>query len=215
MDISVTLQQGLLHPKFEGYELREDGIVMYRHRVYVTNDQELKILILSEMHKVTYIGHPSYQKKIVAVKKQYFWPGMKKEVADFIAICLECQKFKAEHKHPAGLLQPFPILEWKWEVVTIYFIIAKFLRTSKQHGSIMVVVDKLTKATHFVPVKSAHKETNIVEIYMCKVSKLHDVPKTILFDTNSKFTSKFWKGLFKAFGTNLNFSTPYHHDSYG
>jgi hypothetical protein len=65
MDISVTLQQGMSQPKFEGYELREDGILMYRCRVYVPNDQELKSLILSEMHKVPYVGHPGYQKTIV------------------------------------------------------------------------------------------------------------------------------------------------------
>jgi hypothetical protein len=120
------------------------------------------------MHKVPYVGHPGYQKTIVAVKKQYFWPGMKKEVVDFIVRCLECQKVKVEHRHPTGLLQPFPIPEWKWEVVTMDFI-TKFPRTAKQHDSIMVVVDKLTKAAHFIPVKSMHKETDIVEIYMQKL----------------------------------------------
>jgi hypothetical protein len=69
---------------------------------------------------------------------------MKKEVVDFIVRCLECQKFKDEHRHPASLLQPFPIPEWKWEVITMDFI-TKFPRTSKQHDSIMVVVEKLTK----------------------------------------------------------------------
>jgi hypothetical protein len=76
MDISATLQQGMSQQNLEGYELREDQILMYRRRVYVSNDQELKNIILSEMHKVPYVGHLGYQKKIVAVKKQYFWPGM-------------------------------------------------------------------------------------------------------------------------------------------
>jgi hypothetical protein len=90
---------------------------------------------------------------------------MKKEVANFIAICLECQKAKAKHMHPTIFLQPLPIPEWKWEVVTMNFI-TKFPRTTKQHDSIMVVVDKLTKYAHFILVKSAHKATNIAEIYM-------------------------------------------------
>jgi hypothetical protein len=85
---------------------------------------------------------------------------MKKEVVDFIARCLECQKFKVGHKHPTGLLHPFPIPKWKWEVVTMEFI-TKFPRTAKQHDSIMVVVEKLTKAAHFVLVKSTYKEANI------------------------------------------------------
>jgi hypothetical protein len=69
MDISATLQHGMSQQKFEGYELREDVILMYRHRVYVLNDQKLKSLIFSEMHKVPYVGHPIYQKKFVTIKK--------------------------------------------------------------------------------------------------------------------------------------------------
>ena len=108
--------------------------------------------------------------------KQHFWQGMKKEVANFIMRCLECQKVKVEHKHPAGLVHHFPILEWKWEVVTMDFI-TKLPRTTKQCDSIMVAVDKLTKAAHFIPVKSVHKASNIAEIYMRGITKLHDVLK--------------------------------------
>jgi hypothetical protein len=108
------------------------------------------------------------RRQLSAVKKQYYWPGMKKEVVDFIARCLECQKVKVEHRHPTGLLQPFPIPEWKWEVVTMDFI-----------------------------------------------TKLPRTAKTIVSDRDSKFTSNFWKGLFKGFGTNLNFSTTYHPESDG
>jgi hypothetical protein len=124
---------------------------------------------------------------------------MKKEVVDFIARCLECQKVKVEHRHPTGLLQPFPIPEWKWEVVTMDFI-TKLPRTAKQHDSIMVVVDKLTKVAHFIPVKSTHKETNIVDIYMREIARLHGVPKTIVSDRDPKFTSIFGKGYSKDLG---------------
>ena len=85
---------------------------------------------------------------------------MKRDVAEYIAKSMECQRVKVEHKHPAGLLQPLPIPEWKWEVVTIDFV-TKLPRSNKQHDSIMVVVDKLTKTAHFVPVKSTHKAVDI------------------------------------------------------
>ena len=88
--------------------------------------------------------------------------------------------------------------------------ITKLPRKNKQHDSIMVVVDKLTKAAHFIPVKLTHKATNIVDVYMRDIARLHDIPKTIVFDRDPKFTSNFWKGLFNGFGTNLNFSTAYH-----
>jgi transposase InsO family protein len=208
------LQQGKMQQKIENYELREEGILMFKDRIYVPYNQELKNILLSEMHKVPYVGHPGYQKTIATVKKLYYWLGMKKEVAYFISKCLECQKVKAEHRHPAGLLQPFPIPEWKWEVVTMEFI-TKLPRTSKQHDSIMVVVDKLTKAAHFIPVKITHKEANIVDIYLKEVARLHGIPKMIVSDRDPKFTSNFWKGLFKGFGTDLNFSTTYHPESDG
>jgi hypothetical protein len=79
----------------------------------------------------------------------------------------------------------------------------------------MVVVDNLTKAAHFIPVKLTHKAAYIVYVYMREIARLHGIPKTIVFDRDPKFTSNFWKGLFNGFGTNLNFSTTYHLESYG
>jgi hypothetical protein len=90
---------------------------------------------------------------------------MKKEIVEFISKCLECQKVKDEHRHPSSFLHPLPILEWKWEVVTMY-IITKIPKTRKQHDSIMVVVEKLTKVSHFILVNLTHKEANVVDIYM-------------------------------------------------
>jgi hypothetical protein len=203
-----------LQQKIEEYKLDNDEIFMYMEIIFVPNSQELKNLIFGEMHNVPYVSYPGYQKTIAALKRQYYWPGMKKEVVDFIAKYLECQKVKDEHRHPTGFLQPLPIPEWKWEVVTMDFI-TKLPRTNKQHDSIMVVVDKLTKAAHFIPVKLTHKETNIVDVYMREIARLHGIPKTIVSDRDPKFTSNFWKGLFNGFGTNLNFSTTYHPESDG
>jgi hypothetical protein len=114
----------------ESYTLGTDGLLLYKNRVYVPNVQELKLAILKETHNVAYARHPGYQKTVAAVKSHYFWPGMKKEIVEYIARCMECQKVKAEHRHPAGLLQPLPIAEWKWDVVTIDFI-TRLPRTSK------------------------------------------------------------------------------------
>jgi hypothetical protein len=127
---------------------------------------------------------------------------------------LECQKVKAEHSHPAGLLQPLPIPEWKWEVVTMEFI-TKLPRTSKQHDSKMVVVENLTKDAHFIPVKLTLKETNVVDIYIKEIARFHGIPKIIVSDRDLKFTLNLWKGLFKGFGITLNFSTTYIPESDG
>jgi hypothetical protein len=127
---------------------------------------------------------------------------------------LECQKVKDEHKHPTGLLYPLPIPEWQWEVVTMDSIM-KLPRTNKQHDSIMMVVNKLTKVTHFIPVKLTHKATNIDDISMREIARLHGIPKTIVSVKDPKFTSNFWKGLFRGFGKNMHFGTSYHPESDG
>jgi hypothetical protein len=168
-----------------------DGNLWYKNRVYVPNYFELRSAILKEMHNVPYAGHPGYQKTVLAVKCQYYWPGMKREIVEYTSKFLECQRVKGENRHPTGLLQPLSIPQWKWEVVTMDFI-TKLPRTSMQHCEIMVVVDKLTKAAHFIPFKTTHKESNVVYIYMKEVACLHDIPKTIVSKKDPKFTSKFW-----------------------
>jgi hypothetical protein len=209
MELVTKFQQGKMKQKDEDYELGIDGIILYKNKVYVPNYPKLRSEILKEMQNVPYAGHPRYQKIVSAVKRQYYWPYMKRDIYEYIAKCLECQRVKDEHRHLAGLLQALPIPQWKWEVVTMDFITG-LPRTSKQHDAIMVVVDKLTKDAHFIPMKVTHKETNVADIYMREVARLHGIPKTIVFDRDPKFTSNFWKGLFKGFRTNLNFNTTYH-----
>jgi hypothetical protein len=149
--------------KVEDCKLKVDGIFRYTNIIYVPNSQELRIVILREMHNVPYVGHPGYQKTVAVVKSYYFWPSMKKDIVEYIAKCMECQKVKADHRHAVGLLQPFPIPVWKWEVVKMDFMIG-FPNTDKQHDSIMVVVDKL------IPLKTTHKLANVVDIYMREVA---------------------------------------------
>jgi hypothetical protein len=146
---------------------------------------------------------------ITVVRSQSFWLGMKKDVVDYIIRCMEFHKVKVEYRHPLGLLHPLPIPEKKWEVITMDFITGLF-RTNKQHDSIMVVVEKLTKAAHFLPMKTTHTTANIAESFMKEIARLHGIPRTIVLDKDTKFTSNLWMGLFKGFGTNLNFSMTYH-----
>ena len=130
-------------------------------------------------------------------------------MAEYISRCMKCQQVKIEDQHPASLLQPLPVLEWKWEVISMDFII-ELPMNWRHHDSIMVVVDKLTKVAHFLPVKSTHKTGDILKIFMKEIFKLHGLPKAIVSDQDVNFTSNFWKGLFADLGTELNFNTAYH-----
>ena len=86
--------------------------------MYVPNVPKVNLLILDKIHKTPYSSHPSYQKTITMLRKQYFWPSMNTELAEYIARCFECQQVKNEHQHPAGLLHPLPIPSWKWEIIS-------------------------------------------------------------------------------------------------
>jgi hypothetical protein len=208
------IQQGKMPQKVDNYNLGINGILLFKNKIFVPNVQDLKHMILHEMHNVPYAGHPRYQKIVDVIKSHYFWPVMKREIVEYIARCTECQKFKAEHRHRTWLLQYLPIHEWKWELVTMNFITG-FPRTSELHDSIMVVVENITKAAQFIPLKTTHKETDVVDIFLKEVAQLHGIPKTIVSNRDLKFTLNLWKGLFKGFRTKLNFSISFHPESDG
>jgi hypothetical protein len=134
---------------------------------------------------------------------------MKREIAFYIARCDVCQHVKAEHQRPAGLLQPLKVPMWKWEEVGMDFI-TSLPRSNRGHDSIWVIVDRLTKVAHFLPVKTTDRGYNLAELYISQIVSLHGVPKRIVSDRGSQFTSRFWESLHRALGTNLSFSTAFH-----
>eukprot|EP00253_Pinus_taeda_P011178 PITA_11178 len=207
--LKLQLQQSAGLTDQSDYKLNKDGMIHFKQRLYVPSQDKIKNLIMDEFHVSHYAGHPGYQKMITAIRKEYFWPGMKKDIAEYLARCLECQQIKAEHQHPAGLLQPLPIPEWKWEIISMDFI-AGLPKTKKGNDSIMVIVDKLSKAAHFIPVQSTYRAPQIAHVFMQNVFKLHGLPKVIISDRDVKFISAFWRTLFADLGTQLNFSTAYH-----
>ncbi|WVZ89507.1 hypothetical protein U9M48_035900 [Paspalum notatum var. saurae] len=128
---------------------------------------------------------------------------MKRDVAEYVAVV------KAEHQKAAGLLQPLKILEWKWEEIGMDFIIG-LPRTQSGFDSIWIVVDRLTKVAHFIPVKTTYTGAKLAELYMSRVVCWHRVPKKIVPDRGTQFTSHFWKRLHESMDTKLNFSLAYH-----
>ena len=117
---------------------------------------------------------------------------MKGETIEYLAKCQDFQQVKAEHQHPTGLLQPLTVPKWKWETISLDFITG-LPRTQKQNDSIMVVIDKLSKSTHFVPVKSTFKAINVAKVFMKEIFRLHGIPKMVISDRDVKFYLHFGK----------------------
>jgi hypothetical protein len=129
---------------------------------------------------------------------------LKRDVATHVALCDMCQRVKAEHQRPAGLLQPLKVPKWKWEEIGTDFIVG-LPRTRDGHDSIWVIVDRLTVA-HLIPMKTTYSAAQLVELYMSRIICLHGVPKKIVSDRGTQFTSHFWKRLHESMDTKLNFS---------
>ncbi|MCI20281.1 retrotransposon protein, partial [Trifolium medium] len=130
----------------------ENGVMRCRGRVCVPDVPELKRMILEEGHRSNLSIHPGVTKMYRDLKEMFWWPGMKKEIADFVYACLVCQKSKVGHQKPSGLLQPMFIPEWKWNSIVMDFM-SGLPRTAKGHDMIWVVVDRLTKSAHFIAIK--------------------------------------------------------------
>jgi hypothetical protein len=116
---------------------------------------------------------------------------MKRGITKHVAICDSCEKIKAEHQKPAGLLQPLRIPQWKWDEIGMDFIVG-LPRARAGYDSIWVVVDRLTKSAHFIPVKTSYNSVVLAELYMSWIVYLHGVPKKIVSDRGTQFTSHFW-----------------------
>ncbi|GJX33241.1 putative nucleotidyltransferase, ribonuclease H [Tanacetum coccineum] len=134
---------------------------------------------------------------------------MKQDVATFVSKCMTCQQVKIEHQRASGLLQPLEIPMWKWDEISMDFVTG-LPTTQKRHDAIWVVVDRLTKSAHFLPIRKNYGISKLAEIFRQEIVRLHGTPTSIVSDRDPKFTSRFWKGLQKAWGTRLKFSTAFH-----
>ncbi|KAL0386066.1 UNVERIFIED_CONTAM: hypothetical protein Sradi_3000900 [Sesamum radiatum] len=134
------------------FTIDPDGILRFRDRLCVPGNQSIKDEILKEAHHSHYTLHPGGNKMYQDLKQSYWWNNMKRDIAEYVQKCMVCQQVKAEHQRPAGLLQPLPIPEWKWESITMDFVTG-FPTTTKGHNAIWVVIDRLTKSAHFISIK--------------------------------------------------------------
>ncbi|GJU12292.1 hypothetical protein Tco_1134688 [Tanacetum coccineum] len=168
------------------FKTRADGTHCIEKQSWVPRFKTLRDLIMNESHKSKYSIHPGYDKMYHSLKKLYWWPNMKAEIATFC----------------------------KWEKITMDFV-TKLPKTSTGHDTIWVIVDRLTKSAHFLPMKETDLIEKLTRHYLKEVVSRHGVPVSIISDRDSKFTCQFWKSLQKALGTQLDMSMAYHPQTNG
>ncbi|GKE91069.1 putative reverse transcriptase domain-containing protein, partial [Tanacetum coccineum] len=191
------------------FEFHHDGTRCFGNYVWLAQFSGLRDLVMHELHKSKYSIHPRSDKMYQDLKLLYWWLNMKADIATHVSKCLTCAKVKSEHQKPSGLLQQPEILIWKWERITMDFV-SGLPRTPSGYDTIWVIVDRLTKSAHFLPIKKTDSMEKLMQLYLKVVLCRNGVPVSIISDRDSHFTSRFWKSLQKVLGTNLDMSTAYH-----
>nr|GEY20980.1 reverse transcriptase domain-containing protein [Tanacetum cinerariifolium] len=209
-----------LNPNKENYTTHdlELGAVVFAHKIiqHILHQKELNLrqcrwleLLADYDCEIRY--HPE---KANYLKKLYWWPNMKAIITEYVGKCLTCFRVKAECQKPSDLLVQLEIPMWKWERITMDFV-TKLPKTSNGHDTIWVIVDRLTKSAHFIPTRETDSMETITRLYIKEIISRHGVPISIISDRNSHFTSRFWKSLQNALGTQFDMSTTYHPETDG
>ncbi|GJV90442.1 putative nucleotidyltransferase, ribonuclease H [Tanacetum coccineum] len=196
------------------FRVDDDGILWQGTKLCVPEDPTLREALMTEAHSSPFLIHPGSTKMYHDLKQHFWWSGMKRDVATFVSKCLTCQQVKIEHQRASGLLQPLEIPVWKWDEISMDFVTG-LPRTQRKHDAIWVVVDRLTKSAHFLPIRKDYPVSKLAEMFQQEIVRLHGTPSAIVSDRDPRFTSRFWKGLQKAWGTRLKFSTAFHPETDG
>lgn len=199
----ITINGGTVN----NYSLVQDDL-RWGGRYYVGTGNDLRKKIGVNIHSNSEGGHSGISATIKKVEQLFYWPGLRTDITQLVKECEVCHRNKTEHVPSPGLLQPIPIPENAWEVISMDFI--EGLPKSKGKDSILVVVDKLTKYCHLIPLTHPYSALTVAQEVLHQVIKLHGTPSAIISDRDPIFVSTFWKELFKVMGTSIKLSTAYH-----
>ncbi|GJU89422.1 putative reverse transcriptase domain-containing protein [Tanacetum coccineum] len=164
---------------------RLDRTSCLKNRSWIHCLGDLRTLIMHESHKSKYSMHPGLDKMYQDLKKLYWWPNMKADIATYVSKCLTCAKVKAEYQKPSGLLVQPEITQWKWENITMDFM-TKLPKMATDQDTIWVIVDRLTKSAHFLPMKETYSMEKLMRQYLKEVVSRHGVPVLIISDQDSR-----------------------------
>nr|GEV43630.1 putative reverse transcriptase domain-containing protein [Tanacetum cinerariifolium] len=204
-DESAGLQKGL----DEMIEHRSDKALCYVDRIWIPLQGDMRTLIMDEAHKSKYSVHPGADKMYYDLRDRYWWSGMKKDITVHVSRCLTCLKVKAEHQRLSSLPQQYEIPKWKWKGIAVDFVM-KLPRTSSEHDTIWVIVDRLTNSAYFLPMREDCKMDRLAIFYLNEIVARNGVPISITSDRDSQFTSRLWHSMQEALEIHLVMSTAYH-----
>jgi len=186
----------------------EQGLVLKEGRVYIPKDEKLRVEIIQLHHDMLIAGHGRQWKTIELVTRNYWWPGVTKEVKRYVKGCDQCQRMKNRAEMPVGKLRPNKIPERPWQHILVDFITK--LPVSKDHDSILVVCDRFLKMSHFVVMTEKMMAEGLARLFRDNVWKLHRLPESMILYRGLQFAVGLTKELNKMLGIETKLSTAYH-----
>nr|GEZ56285.1 putative reverse transcriptase domain-containing protein [Tanacetum cinerariifolium] len=203
----------------EKLEPRTDKTLCLNNRSWLPCYGDLRALIMHESHKSKYSVHPGSDKMYQDLKQLYWWPNMKADIATYVSKCLTCLRVKAERQKPSGLLVQPEIPQWKQDNITMDFV-TKLPRTSSGYDTIWVIVDRLTKSAHFLPMREEDSMDKLTVVYWYNQKFPNGSGITSPWISSRSFPGRqvvmIPFGAFqKALGTRLDMSTAYHPETDG
>ncbi|PRP73007.1 retrotransposon nucleocapsid protein, partial [Planoprotostelium fungivorum] len=194
----------------QGFHVNDD-LLFYEEQLYVP--EKLRLVIMMMKHDSPLAGHFGSHKTKELVRRDYWWPKMYHTIESYVKSCDTCQRAKHSRKKQSGLLQPLEVPSDRWTSVTIDFMVE--LPECQGFNAIMVVVDRFTKMSHFIPCKNTITSEEAAWLYIDRVFRLHGIPEKIVSDRGTQFTAEFWTSFWKQMGTKHSMSTAYHPQSDG
>jgi len=182
-------------PKFQDYGLKDD-LLFLKGRIMLPHQEELIREVLLEFHSSKTGGHAGEARTTARISAQYFWPDMQQHIRHFVRECQICQQAKMEHALPANLLQPLLIPNPNLDDISMDFITN--LPSSHGFSTILVMVDKLSKFGHYIPMKSDYTTKMVAEAFVHNIVKLYGIRRSIVSNRDKVFISSFWQHLSKA-----------------
>lgn len=213
--IQQILQDFNLEENLEKYDpdewsLNDDGLLLWKSLIYVPNDNTIKLRILDECHDDGPSGHLGHEKTTAKVKRRFHFPGMNAYIQNYVNTCDICHRAKSLRAKQHGFLLPLPVAERPWSSISMDFIV-KLPESAQGNDSIFVVVDRFSKLAYFVPFREEGGDaTKIAELFLRYVFANHGLPKSIVSDRGSVFTSNFWQALMSLMHVRTDLSTSFH-----
>ena len=185
-----------------------DGLLYYEGRLFVPDDDELRLFIAQNDHDSRIAGHFGQDKTEELISRNFHWPGMHEWIRDYVSTCAHCQRNKSTRHKRYGLLDPLELPARAWDSISMDFITE--LPESKGNTQIWVVVDRFTKMAHFIPLPTKVSADDLARYFLRDIWRQHGLPSSIVSDRDSRFTSRFWKALMQLLQIQTKMSTAFH-----